>query len=213
MTVAKNISASVRARLLKISKAENRTFDDVMTMYMLERLLFRLSKSRFRNKFVLKGGLLLCALLDEPHRTTKDIDFLARQIYGTIENIFDIFSEICAIDGFDGVSFDAENIEVQRIREDEDYQGVRVLVGCHLGKAFKVLQIDIGIGDVVIPRPQEMRYPVILEMESPHIWVYSTESVIAEKFEAMISLAQVNSRMKDFYDIYMLSEQCEVESI
>jgi predicted nucleotidyltransferase component of viral defense system len=203
----KDISASVKARLLNVSKAENRTFDDVMTMYMLERLLFRLSRSRFRNKFVLKGGLLLCVLFDEPHRTTKDIDFLAKQISGTMENIGEVFAEICTVGGSDGVVFDAGSIDVKRIKEDADYEGVRVLIICYLGKAQKVLQIDIGFGDIVVPRPQEMQYPVILDMESPDIWAYSLESIVAEKFEAMITLAYINSRMKDFYDIYMLSER------
>jgi predicted nucleotidyltransferase component of viral defense system len=176
-------------------------------MYMLERLLFRLSRSRFRNKFVLKGGLLLCVLFDEPHRTTKDIDFLAKQISGTMENIGEVFAEICTVDGSDGVVFDAGSIDVKRIKEDADYEGVRVLITCYLGKAHKVLQIDIGFGDIVVPHPQEMQYPVILDMESPDIWAYSLESIVAEKFEAIITLAQANSRMKDFYDIYMLSQQ------
>lgn len=205
------MAASVKARLLKVSKSENKTFDDIMTMYMLERLLFRLSRSRFRNKFILKGGLLLCVLFEEPHRTTKDIDFLAKQIIGTMESIGEIFREICSIDALDGIIFDTESINIKKIKEDADYEGVRVLVTCYLGKAQKVLQIDIGFGDIVIPHPREMKYPVILDMETPEIWVYSLESIVAEKFEAMISLAQLNSRMKDFFDIYMLSERFDFD--
>lgn len=187
--LVKDMAASVKARLLKIAREENRTLDDVMTMYMLERLLYRLSQSRFRNKFVLKGGLLLCVLFGEPHRTTKDIDFLARQINGTVENIGEVFGEICNIEGLDGVVYDGGSIELRKIKEDAEYEGVRVLITCYLGKAKKVLQIDVGFGDVVIPHPQEMHYPVILDMETPEIWAYSLESIVAEKFEAMIVLA------------------------
>lgn len=111
----------------------------------------------------------------------------------------DIFSEICTIDGSDGVLFDAENIEVQHIREGEDYQGVRALVSCHLGKALKVLQIDIGIGDVVIPRPQEMQYPVILDMESPDIdkqrqWT----AFVNRTTKTAVPFEQIMNRMKCF---------------
>ena len=202
----KDLAASIRARLLNISRAQGKSFDELLTLYMLERLLFRVSKSRYRDNFILKGGLLLCVLFDDPHRTTKDIDFLAKQIPSQMDYIIQLFKEICAVEERDGLIFHTDNIDIKRIKEDADYEGVRVLLDCRLGQAKKILQIDIGYGDVVVPKPQILKYPVILEMSNPNILVYSLESVVAEKFEAMIKLAQMNSRMKDFYDIYTLSE-------
>lgn len=201
----KDVAASVRTRLLNISRNQGKSFDEVIILYMLERLLFRLSRSAYRDNFVLKGGLLLCVLFADPHRTTKDADFLAKQIAGQADNIARIFREICGIEDDDGLVFDADNIETRRIKEDADYEGVRVLINCRLGQARKVLQVDIGFGDIVMPKPQVMKYPVLLDMDNPEILVYSLESVVAEKFDAMIALAQMNSRMKDFYDIYILS--------
>ena len=202
----KDMAASVRTRLLNISREQEKPFDEVMILYMLERLLYRLSKSSYRDNFVLKGGLLLCVLFADQHRTTKDADFLAKQIAGQTDNIARIFREICTIEEDDGLIFNADEVETRRIKEDADYEGVRVLVHCRLGQARKILQVDLGFGDVVVPRPQLMEYPVILAMEKPVILAYSLESVVAEKFDAMIALDQLNSRMKDFYDIYMLSD-------
>ncbi len=207
----KDMSASVRAKLLKLSRQENRSFDEIMTMYMLERLLYRLSCSRYKNNFILKGGLLLCVLFKDPHRTTKDVDFLAKQLSSQFEDIKAIFKEICIIEVDDGVVYLANNIVTTRIKEDADYEGVRVLIECQLGQAKKLLQIDIGYGDVIVPSPQNMKYPTILDMENLEMLVYSIESVVAEKFEAMIKLAMFNSRMKDFYDIYMLSESFDFD--
>jgi len=203
----KDMPASVRSRLMQKAKEQGKTFDEIMTLYMLERLLYRLSFSRYRKQFVLKGGLLLCVLFQDQHRTTKDADLLARQLASRLDIMGDIFREICSIECNDGLIFDSDTLQAVRIKEDADYEGVRVNVMCHLGQAKKVLQIDIGFGDVIVPKPQEMRYPTLLEMESPEILAYSIESVVAEKFEAMISLAKMNSRMKDFFDVYMISRQ------
>lgn len=203
----KNMSASIRARLMQKSKEQEKTFDEIMTLYMLERLLYRLSCSRYREQFILKGGLLLCVLFDDMHRTTKDADLLARQLASRLDVMGDIFRQVCSIECNDGLVFDSENLQTVRIKEDADYEGVRIIVICRLGQARKALQIDIGFGDIIVPKPHLMKYPAILDMDKPEILAYSIESVVAEKFEAMISLAQLNSRMKDFYDIYMISRQ------
>jgi hypothetical protein len=207
----KDIAASVRARLLQNSKEQGKTFDEVMTLYMLERFLYRLSLSQYREQFILKGGLLLCVLFNDRSRTTKDADFLARHLVSQLDNIGDIFKMICSVQCNDGLIFNSDTLQTVRIKEDADYEGVRVNILCYMGQAKKVLQIDIGFGDVIVPKPQVMRYPSLLGMECPEILTYSIESVIAEKFEAMISLAGMNSRMKDFFDIYSLSGQFDLD--
>ena len=201
----KDISASVRSRLLNIAKNDRRSFDSVLLLYMQERLLYRISISEFNNKFVLKGGLLMFMLTEYKGRPTKDIDLLADQISNDKNKIRNVFSNICNIKyEDDGLVFSEEDIEVEDIKEDADYHGVNVKTTCFLGNARKVIQIDIGFGDIVIPKPREMECPILLKLDAPIIKVYSLESIISEKFQAMISLSVVNSRMKDFYDIYIL---------
>ncbi|MEX1030015.1 MAG: nucleotidyl transferase AbiEii/AbiGii toxin family protein, partial [Paenibacillaceae bacterium] len=139
-------------------------------------------------------------------RPTKDIDFLARQISNDMDHLKDAFKQVSQIsNSMDGVIFDEENITAERITEDADYQGVRIKIRASLGRMRKQLQFDIGFGDVIVPKPRTIDYPVLLNMDIPILKAYSIESVIAEKFEAMITLSIVNSRMKDFYDIYILS--------
>jgi len=205
MSEIKNIPASVAARLQNISKESGKAFDLVLLLYLQERLLYRLSISEFNDKFVLKGGLFLFSLTQFKARPTKDIDFLAKQITNDTKYIKSAFEQICSLPyEQDGVRFEAEQVTVERIKEDADYEGIRIKVPAFLGNMRKLLQLDIGFGDVVIPKPQIIDYPVLLDMENPHIQAYSRESVIAEKFEAMITLSVANSRMKDFYDIYTL---------
>ncbi|MED4301584.1 nucleotidyl transferase AbiEii/AbiGii toxin family protein [Geobacillus stearothermophilus] len=201
----KNIPASVGERLKNLAKQSGKTFDFILLLYFQERLLYRLSISHYRDKFVLKGGLFLFSLTQFQSRPTKDIDFLARQISNDIQYIKAAFESICALPvEEDGVEFDVKGITAERIKEGADYEGIRMKIPAALGKIKKQLQLDIGFGDVVIPEPQEMQYPTLLNMKPPEIRVYSTYSVIAEKFEAMISLSVVNSRMKDFYDVFTL---------
>lgn len=211
MNNPKNMAASVRARLRNIARAQNRNLDELLTMYMLERLLYRLSMTKYKENFILKGGLLLCVLFDEPHRTTKDIDLLAKHLASQLEDIAAVFKDILALELDDGLVFNIESLKVDRIREGAEYQGVRVIVECRLEQARQTLQIDIGFGDIVVPKPVLMHYPSILDMERPETLVYSVESVVAKKFEAMIKLALLNSRMKDFYDIYILAEKYDFD--
>lgn len=196
---------SIKARLRNLAQKENKPFDYLLTHYFIERLLYRLSLSKYADNFVLKGGLLLYAMLDHDARATRDVDFLARSIENAPEKLTHIFTELCSIDMDDAVRFDSSTIMAQRIKEDADYEGVRIKLTGYLDKSRQVLQFDIGYGDVIVPAPLEVDYPSLLDMERPRLKAYSRESIIAEKFEAMIVLAEINSRMKDFYDVYTLS--------
>lgn len=201
----KNIPASISERLKNIAKASGRAFDTLLLLYMQERFLYRLSISDFRDNFILKGGLFLFSQNQLIARPTKDVDFLARQITNELETLRRSFATICSIDvPSDGVVFQPDHMTTEKIKEDADYEGVRIKVTALLGRMRKTLQFDIGFGDIVIPNPQSIDYPVLLNMEAPRVQAYSKESVISEKFEAMITLSVMNSRMKDFYDIYML---------
>ena len=199
-----NNVASIRARLKNIADKEHKPFDFILMLYFVERLLFRLSLSRYSDQFVLKGGLLLYLIMNEKARATKDIDLLARETASNLDTLWDIFAEIAAIDSDDAVTYDTNSITTERIKEDADYEGVRIKITAYLGNMRKSLQFDIGFGDVVVPKPETLEYPTLLDMDKPVIKAYSKESVIAEKFEAMLYLAELNSRMKDFYDIYSL---------
>jgi predicted nucleotidyltransferase component of viral defense system len=197
-------AASIRAKLKNIADKERKPFDFILMLYFVERLLFKLSISRYSDQFVLKGGLLLYIIMNEKARPTKDIDLLAGEIANNLDVLRGIFADVSAIPSDDAVTYDAESITTERIKEDADYEGVRIKIIARLGNARKSLQFDIGFGDVVIPKPDILEYPTLLDMSKPIIKAYSKESVIAEKFEAMLYLAELNSRMKDFYDIYSL---------
>ncbi|MHA6260026.1 nucleotidyl transferase AbiEii/AbiGii toxin family protein [Sporosarcina sp. CAU 1771] len=213
MNQKKNMAASVFERLKNVSKKNGKTLDSVLLLYFQERLLYRLSKSSYKDKFLLKGGLFLFSLTQFSARPTRDIDFLATYISNEIESIEGAFKEIFImnIERDDGVIFLVEQMKTERITEDADYQGLRIKIPAMLGRARHTLQLDIGFGDIVVPKPRTMTFPVLLDMEPPILSTYSIESVIAEKFEAMISLSTLNSRMKDFYDIYILSESNNFE--
>jgi len=197
---------SIKAKLKNLAIKEGKQFDYLLNLYIIERILYRISKSDYADKFVLKGGLLLYTILEDKARTTKDIDMLARQLNNSLENLETIFINICSIIAEDAIDFDLSTLKVERIKEDADYEGVRVRITAFLDRTKKVLQLDIGFGDIIVPDTITMEYPSLLRMEKPIIKVYSLESVIAEKFQAMIYLAEANSRMKDFYDIYSLSQ-------
>jgi len=149
--------------------------------------------------------------MNEKARATKDIDLLAKEIASNLDALRDIFADITVIESDDAVTYDADSIITERIKEDADYEGVRIKITAHLGNMRKSLQFDIGFGDVVVPKPETLEYPTLLDMDKPVIKAYSKESVIAEKFEAMLYLAELNSRMKDFYDIYSLCGSFEFD--
>lgn len=196
---------SIQDKLRNIAKASGRDFQLILTRYFQERLLFRLSKSAHCEHFCLKGGALLYALEGEMSRPTLDLDLLAMKITMDKVRFVEIFREICNIDfSEDGVQFDTEKISVIEIMEQRRYAGLQIKIHTSLGNIRQMMKIDIGFGDIVTPSPDEMTFPTLLDMEAPKIKAYSPETVIAEKFEAMVDLAESNSRMKDFYDVYQL---------
>jgi predicted nucleotidyltransferase component of viral defense system len=198
-------AARIKAKLKKEADSESKDFNYILMHYFIERLLYRLSVSPYAGNFILKGGLLLYTVLGNRGRATRDVDFLARQIKNTPEEMTRIFVEIAKIPFDDAVSFETERIAVERIKEDADYQGLRIKLTSYLDRSRHNLQFDIGFDDVIVPAPVDMIYPSLLDMEPPRLKAYSLESVIAEKFHAIVYLADLNSRMKDFYDIYELS--------
>jgi len=200
----KNIGASVRARLLNLAKASGQSFDLVLTRFALERLLYRLSQSRYADRFVLKGAMLLMTWLGDPHRGTRDLDLLG---FGdpSPEAMLAIFREILEQDVSDGVLFDAEALRVDRIREELEYGGLRLRTAASISGARIGVTIDIGFGDALEPGVELLDYPSMLNLPAPRLRAYARETVIAEKFQAMVALGRANSRMKDFYDVWILS--------
>ena len=205
---ARDIAASVRARLLNVAKKSGRDFDAVLLQYMQERFLYRLSLSPYRSHLILKGALLFLVYDMSLLRPTRDIDFLGSSTSNNLDEMRDIVAAIARIELADGVRFNDESVSVERIKEDADYEGVRVKLEARLTAAKKMLQLDIGFGDVVVAGPVEMDFPVLLDDQPiPNLMVYSRESAIAEKFEALVALNLLTSRMKDIYDILFLAER------
>ena len=201
-----NISAeSIKSKIKKEANESKKDFDFLLLHYFIERLLYRLSISPYADNFILKGGLLLYTVLNNQARATRDIDFLAKNIKNIPDELVRIFKEIASIKVDDAISFDTEKITTEQIKEDAEYQGIRIKFNAYLDRSRHVLQFDIGFDDVIVPHPVEINYPTLLDLEPLRLKAYSLESVIAEKFHAIVYLADLNSRMKDFYDIYELS--------
>jgi len=202
----KNIPASIRQKLLNLAQERNEDFGLILTKYGLERILFRLSKSKYRDTFILKGALLFELWTKERHRPTRDADFLASGD-NSPERFVQIFQELCAFEfPDDALRFDAKSVKAERIKEDADYEGVRVIFTAFLEKAQIPIQIDIAFGDTVTPGPLETNYPTLLDLPGPHLLAYPPETVVSEKLEAMVKLGIANSRMKDFHDLLSLSK-------
>ncbi len=202
----KDLAASVRKRLRNYANERGEDFNSVLTRYGVERFLYRLSVSALRDRFLLKGAALFSLWFDQPHRPTKDVDLLG---YGSTEipAIEQSIREICVIGSEDGLEFLPETVKGEVIREDLPYQGVRVKFKAKLGNAEIRLQVDIGAGDAVTPAPVEAEFPTILNLPAPKLKVYPKETVVAEKFEAMVRFGLANGRMKDFWDLrYMIAE-------
>ena len=196
---------SVKNRLRNISKATGKTMQELLIMYCLERTLYRLSISNYSNKFVLKGGVLLYALFNGNYaRTTADVDLLAEKISNDVEEMYRIFQDILSIKTNDPIIYDLKTLNVTTITEHKKYHGLNVSVLAFLDRTQINLSVDIGFGDVIYPNKVKMDYPVILDDDNPIIYAYSIYSCIAEKFEAIVSLGYDNSRLKDFYDIYVI---------
>lgn len=197
---------SVKDRLKNLAIANGKTMQENLTAYGLERTVYRLSISEYAGRFTLKGGIFLYALFGgEFTRATRDIDLLAGNIANDRETMKRIFQKIFSIESDDALVYDLASLEVIDITEFKEYHGVNVTIMAFLDRTRIPLSIDIGFGDVVYPDRVKMQFPVLLDMEIPEIYAYSIYSVISEKFEAIVSLGDANSRYKDFYDIYVLA--------
>lgn len=207
----KNVTASVHQRLLNWAKAHSAVFDLVLQRYAAERFLYRLGASSEVDRFTLKGALLFLVWSGSEFRATRDVDLLGT---GAEDHaaIHEAMTAICVIeDPRDGLAFDLSRIRVEEIRLDQGYGAVRVKLEARLGNAKISLQVDIGFGDTIHPAREEADYPTLLDHAAPRIWIYPRETVIAEKFEAMVRLGAVNSRMKDFWDVAALSQEFEFD--
>jgi predicted nucleotidyltransferase component of viral defense system len=206
-----DIAASVRQRLLNLAREQGEDFQLVLTRFALERFLHRLGRSEFHEQFILKGAMLFSLWGGMPHRATRDIDLLG---FGesAVARLVQVFQAICLerVDG-DGVAFPPESVRGMEIREDQEYDGVRITIEARLGVARILVQVDIGFGDAVTPVAQHAEYPTILDFPAPYLRVYPRESVVAEKFQAMIHLGMANSRMKDFYDLWIMGKMFPFE--
>ena len=210
MTVV-NMGASIRDRLLSKARAEKLDFNLLLTRYALERMLYRLSISQHREQFLLKGALLFDLWFDVPHRPTHDIDFLG---FGAadISRLEAVFRDICRIESPDGIVFQPDSVKGAEIRKEANYAGIRLTLMGVLDSARCPIQIDVGFGDAVVPGPEDARYPIILPgMPEPQLRVYPRYTVVAEKLEALTSLGMLNSRMKDFFDLWVLAKHSDFD--
>jgi predicted nucleotidyltransferase component of viral defense system len=199
-----NLAASVKQQLLNIARDRGEDFQLILTRFVLERFLYRLGRSEFQNQFVLKGAMLFSLWADTPHRATRDIDLLG---FGesTVVRLIQVFKDICLTEAEeDGVTFPPESIRGIEIREDQEYDGVRITMEAGLGKARIPVQVDIGFGDAVTPAAGYAEYPTTLNFPAPHLRIYPRETVVAEKLQSMVSLGMANSRMKDFFDLWVI---------
>jgi hypothetical protein len=199
------MAASVKQRLLDLSRARGEDFGLLLGRYGIERLLYRLSQSEHRDEFVLKGAMLFHVWANVPYRPTRDIDLLGR---GEPDppRLASAFRDVCAvIVDDDGIDFNTESVRASPIRERAIYDGVRVVMDGRIGSAIIRIQIDVGFGDVVVPPPCQIDLPAILDLPSPSLIAYRPETVVAEKLQAIVDLGMASSRMKDFFDLGMIA--------
>jgi len=203
----KNPAASVHARLAQRRTKTGEDYNVLLVRFTLERLLYRLSVSRHREQFVLKGAMLFALWEPEMHRATRDLDLLG---FGrsTPERLADIFRELCNLEvEADGVDFDPRSVRCEDIRAQDEYAGIRVKLRATVGKAVVPLQVDVGFGDALPVAPEEITFPVMLGMAAPKLRAYSRETVVAEKLEAIVKLGMLNSRFKDYFDLHYLAQK------
>jgi len=207
----KNPAASARDRLLALAREQGEDFQLVLTRYGLERLLYRLSHSPHHDRFVLKGAMLFILWSHNPHRPTRDVDFLGSGD-SSEAGLRTVFQDLCAMpDQGDGITFDSESVRVEPIRDDTEYGGMRVTLTGQLAGARIPIQADIGFGDAVTPETIEMEYPTLLDGPAPTLRAYPRETVIAEKYQALVALGMANSRMKDFYDLWVMARDFDYQ--
>lgn len=201
-----NVARSIKARLLNMADGDNKKYQQLIVRFFLERLLFRLSKSEYRGRFILKGGALLYAFEEFIPRPTLDIDFMGLRISNDKANILTAFRKIASMSyPEDGITFHTDTLTADDITVEKKYPGIRISMVANIGSYRQNLTFDIGFGDVIVPRPQELEYPTLFDaMERPDILAYSLETVVAEKFQTMIDRGRFNSRMKDYFDLYRI---------
>lgn len=201
----RNLAASIHRRLLNRARERGEELQSRLTRYALERLLYRLAQSPYRDTFLLKGAMLFYAWTGQPHRATRDLDLLG---YGEnrINRIDAMFREVCRepVED-DGLAFRADTVLASIIKEGQDYEGLRVRFEARLGNARIPIQVDIGFSDAITPGLSEILYPTILSLPAPTLRAYPVQTLVAEKFHAMVALGLANSRMKDFYDVWTLA--------
>lgn len=205
MSASPEKAASVRQRLLNRARAEGGDFQTLLTRYVLERFLYRLGESPHRERFVVKGAMLFVLWEGDLHRTTRDLDLLGSGP-SAIADVKRAVREVLAVEADDdGVAFDADTVQGDLIREEHEYEGVRVTAEARVGNARVRLKIDVGFGDAVTPEAEEATFPTLLDAPPPVLRAYPKETVVAEKLQAMVALGILNSRMKDFYDVWHLA--------
>lgn len=207
-----NLAASIRQRLKNHAKEKGESFNLILVRFGLERLLYRLVATAPKDEFVLKGGSLFYCWTEQLHRPTRDIDLLGKG-EASPERFRKVFSNAIQAEIEDGLVFDHESLEVVTMKDDQKYNGIRVTVLAFLGAAKINLQVDIGFGDATTPEPTQVQYPVLLDFPVPEILAYQKETVIAEKFQAMVDLGIANSRMKDFFDLWTLARDFEFDGL
>ena len=208
---ASNIAQSVRDRLLNRARRAGEDFQALLTRYALERLMYRLSQSAHRERFVLKGAYAFLLWEGDLHRPTQDLDLLGYQSPAP-DTVEAAFQDICRVEvSDDGVRFDSESVAATSIRDQAVYNGVRLTLTAAVGTARLPLQIDVGFGDAVVPAPVESAFPTLLDFPAPMMRAYSRESVVAEKLHGMVLFGIATSRMKDFYDIWYLARRFAFE--
>ena len=206
----KNLGESIRQRLKNLSDQRNRPFDEILRYYAMERFLYRLSISPHAKKFFLKGGLMLKVWDSLDHRATMDIDLLARTSH-QIDNLHRIITEVSEIIcEEDGIAFDTQKLILHNTQTGGDYNGVSSSFSAKLFTTKMPILLDIGFNDIIIPKPQPIKYPSLLGMSEPILFGYTLETVIAEKLESVVKLALINTRMKDFYDLWTILNNYEI---
>ncbi|OAO04812.1 hypothetical protein A8B75_06610 [Sphingomonadales bacterium EhC05] len=206
-----NLAKSVKDRLLNIARAEDRVFDIVLVRFALERLLYRLSQSAHRERFVLKGGMLVTVWLESESRETRDADFLGYADASPEQLVAD-FREIMSIAAKDGIEFDLDALTANPIREEMEYGGTRLKTFAYLERTKIPVTIDIGFGDALAAPSQQLTYPTLLDLPPPDIRAYPPATVIAEKFQAMVQLGIANGRMKDYYDLWAMPRALDISN-
>lgn len=201
----RNLAASVRQRLFNLARERGEDFQLLLTRYAAERLLYRLSRSPYSGQFVLKGATLFTLWGGGLYRATRDLDLLGSG-RSDLPRLEQIFRDLCKANvEDDGIRFAEDTVRAEEIRENQEYGGIRVVLAAHLGTARVQLQVDVGFGDVITPPPKDVEFPTILDFPAPRLKAYPRETVVAEKFQAIVMLGIANSRMRDFYDLWVLS--------